>query len=111
MARRLVEATNACRTRRTRGDAGRRRFVVLADFFAVVPVDFCAAAVVDFFAEGAGGFFALESVVFFVVVEDVFDAAESACARMRSGVTHRRTTKAAKKIRSDKLRNESLPSA
>jgi hypothetical protein len=95
MARRLVEATNACRTRRTRGDAGRRRLVVLLDFFVVV----------DFFAADADAFFALGAAFFFVVVAEFFGVAGAACAKMRLEMPQERKTEVA--TRTQKLRNDS----
>jgi hypothetical protein len=63
MGRRLAEATNARFTRRTRGDAGLRRFTILVGFFA--------------------GFF--DCGDFGALAADVFRAAGVACAMPQSG--------------------------
>jgi len=46
IGRKVVEATNACRIRRTRGDIGLFRFLAAADRVCAVP-DFALAAAVD----------------------------------------------------------------
>jgi hypothetical protein len=97
MVRRLAEATNACRARRTRGEAGWRRLVVRAGFLLLEAV--------AFFVADDECFFALELVFFFGVVSEVLDADGAACAKLRLEMPQERRTEVA--TRTQKLRNES----
>lgn len=81
--------------------------MVRVDFLAVEVAGFFAAVVVDFFADDAVAFFALGAGFFLVVVAEALDEEESTCARMRSGVTHKKSAEATTRTGTETLRNES----
>jgi len=78
MGRKVAEATNACRMRRTRGEIGRlRRFAAAA--FGLAPV--------DFLAELAEGVLLAGFVVFWAVVA----SPDEAVATLTRALAHRST--------------------